>query len=218
MTRWPTWVAAAWIVANAQYLRQRLRGVLRIAGGLPLGMTNGLPPDRFAAVQRWRERRLWGAMRGISQDRLVFLGEEYQRRVLEPRLHASGRRLIEAAQRNGERVVLLSDNLDLVMRPLARALGIAEQDVVANRLHIRDGVATGALHTNHLDGLHAPATLSIWASDRGIDLKTARVYGSCDTDAVLLHSAAQPHLVGGGKTMRRIARQEQWPTFSLQGL
>ena len=43
----------------------------------------------------------------------------------------------------GDRVILVSQGLDHVMRPLAQHLGVGR--VLANRLEFRDGVATGRL-------------------------------------------------------------------------
>ena len=82
-------------------------------------------------------------MRGVSRDRLDWLGEEYFQYKLKPHLKADGLKALKACLGAGEEVVLVSQSLDHVMRPLARDLGV--RWVVANSLEFRDGIATGRL-------------------------------------------------------------------------
>jgi long-chain acyl-CoA synthetase len=82
-------------------------------------------------------------LRGVSQDRLDLLGEEYFEYVLKPRLKARGfGTLREWMVANGQ-VVLVSQGLEHVIRPLATHLGV--ERLLANRLEFRDGLATGRL-------------------------------------------------------------------------
>jgi long-chain acyl-CoA synthetase len=88
-------------------------------------------------------RALFASMRGYSQDRLDFLGEEYVQRWLLPRLNAARVAQLKAQLERGEPLVLVSGWLDHVVRPLARHLGVDR--IVCNRLEFRDGRATGRL-------------------------------------------------------------------------
>lgn len=88
-------------------------------------------------------RMLHLLLRGVSQDRLDLLGEEYFEYVLKPRLKPEGIAKLRELQTEGRRIVLVSQGLDHVMRPLARYLGV--DFLVANRLEFRDGLATGRL-------------------------------------------------------------------------
>ncbi|MGA1367586.1 MAG: SDR family oxidoreductase [Blastocatellia bacterium] len=90
-------------------------------------------------------RVLHTLLRGVSQDRLDLLGEEYFQYRLLPRLKPKGVAELREALRQGERIVLVSQGLDHVMRPLARHLGV--ELLLANRLEFRDGLATGRLET-----------------------------------------------------------------------
>jgi len=82
-------------------------------------------------------------LRGVSRDRLDLLGEEYFQYVLKRQLSSEGvAKLREWMAQNGQ-VVLVSQGLDHVMRPLAQHLGV--ERIVANRLEFRNGVATGRL-------------------------------------------------------------------------
>jgi long-chain acyl-CoA synthetase len=84
-------------------------------------------------------------LRGISRDRLDLLGEEYFQYYLQPKLKPEGLARLKEALARGERVVLVSQGLDHIMRPLAAHLGVG--NLIANRLEFRDGRATGRLLT-----------------------------------------------------------------------
>jgi alcohol-forming fatty acyl-CoA reductase len=82
-------------------------------------------------------------LRGVSRDRLDLLGEEYFQYELQPLLKPQGvQKLRDWIAANGQ-VILVSQGLDHVMRPLANHLGV--ERLLANRMEFRDGLATGRL-------------------------------------------------------------------------
>jgi fatty acyl-CoA reductase len=100
-------------------------------------------PFLYATDRVVATRLLHTVLRGVSRDRLDLLGEEYFQYVLKPRLKPDGvAKLKEVIKADGE-VVLVSQGLDHVMRPLANYLGV--QRILCNRLDFRDGLATGRL-------------------------------------------------------------------------
>ncbi len=100
-------------------------------------------PFLYATHRVGATRILHTVLRGVSQDRLDLLGEEYFEYVLKPRLNPRGvEKLKEVVATEGP-VVLLSQGLDHIMRPLAAYLGV--EHLIANRLEFRDGRATGRL-------------------------------------------------------------------------
>ncbi len=88
-------------------------------------------------------RILHAFLRGVSRDRLDLLGEEYVQYAIKPRLRQRGIDRVAALAVAHPQGILFSHNLDHVLRPLAKHLGIKR--VLANRLEFRDGVATGRL-------------------------------------------------------------------------
>jgi long-chain acyl-CoA synthetase len=100
-------------------------------------------PFAYAASRTFATRLLHTLLRGVSQDRLDLLGEEYFQYVLKPQLRREAVEKLLAAVRGGEEVVLVSQLLDHVLRPLANHFGISS--FVSNRLEFRDGYATGRL-------------------------------------------------------------------------
>jgi long-chain acyl-CoA synthetase len=100
-------------------------------------------PFAYAASRTFATRLLHTLLRGVSQDRLDLLGEEYFHYVLKPQLRREAVEKLLAAVRSGEEVVLVSQLLEHVLRPLANHFGISS--FVSNRLEFRDGYATGRL-------------------------------------------------------------------------
>ena len=102
-----------------------------------------LRPFLYVLNRTFATRVLHTALCGVSRDRLDLLGEEYFKYNLEPYLKPEGVRRLRAVLDSGAEVVLVSQGLDHVMRPLAQHLGV--KWVLANRLEFRDGIATGRL-------------------------------------------------------------------------
>lgn len=82
-------------------------------------------------------------LRGMSRDRLDLLGEEYFNYFIRGKLRAEGLQEIRAHQKSGRTLVLVSQELDHFIRPLALHLGI--EYLLTNRLEFRDDLATGRL-------------------------------------------------------------------------
>ena len=102
-----------------------------------------LRPFLYASHRVFATRVVHTVLRGISRDRLDLLGQEYFQYHLKPHLKPDGVRLLRELVDSGANVVLVSQSLDHVMRPLAKFLDV--RSLVANRLEFRDGIATGRL-------------------------------------------------------------------------
>jgi alcohol-forming fatty acyl-CoA reductase len=102
-----------------------------------------LRPFLYAANRVFATRVVHTVLRGVSRDRLDLLGEEYFKYKLQPNLKPDGVGQLETLINSGAEVVLVSQGLDHVMRPLALHLGV--RWLVVNRLEFRNGMATGRL-------------------------------------------------------------------------
>lgn len=102
-----------------------------------------LRPLLYATNRIFATRLVHSILRGISRDRLDLLGGEYFQYKLKPHLKRDGVLQLRKLVRSGARVVLVSQGLEHVMRPLAQHLGV--KWMIANRLDFRDGIATGRL-------------------------------------------------------------------------
>ncbi len=131
-----------------------------------------LRPFLYSTNRKFATRVVHTALRGVTRDRLDLLGEEYFQYKLLPLLKTRGMQKVQELLQSGADVVLVSQGLDHIMRPLAKHLGV--KHIVANRLEFRDGVATGRLlepvirprgafaliREQNPDGRRAPKTLA----------------------------------------------------------
>jgi hypothetical protein len=124
-----TWNAQSFL---GRWARRGAMGVLALAR-----------PFFYATNRVFATRLLHTVLRGVSRDRIDLLGEEFFQYFLKPRLKQRGVEKLRKVMASGVEVVLVSQGLDHVMRPLANYLGIDR--ILSNRLDFRDGIATGRL-------------------------------------------------------------------------
>src|SRR5712692_9880134 len=125
-------------------------------------------PFAYAANRTFATRFLHTLLRGISRDRLDLLGEEYFHYVLKPQLRREAvEKLIEAV-RGGERIVLVGQLLESILRSLAHHFGI--DSFISNRLEFRDGQATGRL----MDPIVRPRGPFAWIASGATDGRVSR--------------------------------------------
>jgi long-chain acyl-CoA synthetase len=108
-----------------------------------VGLLALVRPVLYATNRVFATRVLHALLRGVSRDRLDLLGEEYFHYVLRPRLYQPSVEKLKQVMAEDPSVVLVSQGLDHIMRPLAKFLGV--ERLIANRLEFRDGLATGRL-------------------------------------------------------------------------
>jgi long-chain acyl-CoA synthetase len=122
-------------------------------------------PFLYASNRVFATRVLHTLLSGVTRDRLDLLGEEYFEYVLKKQLKPEGVERLRACvtEKGAENVVLVSQGLDHVMRPLAQHLGVSR--LISNRLEFRSGIATGRL----LDPVIRPRMPVAWAFQRSAD-------------------------------------------------
>jgi len=143
----------AFFTWNAQTFLQRW-----VRRGLVL-LLAALRPILYGIHRVFATRVVHTVLRGVSRDRLDLLGEEYFQYKLKPYLKPEGVRQLRELVNTGANVVLVSQVVDHVMRPLAKYLGV--NWLIANRLEFRDGIATGRL----LSPVIRPRGLFAWISE-----------------------------------------------------
>ena len=199
----PTIAAAAWLAFNAQHIGQRLARLSNVALATPFQYGGPLRDGLLASKVTWM------GLRGISDDRLQVIGEEYADQFLIPNLRDVGIDLVAKARRSGHEPVLISDNLDVIVAKVAGHLGI--DDYVCNRLEMRDGRATGRLSAPIIGGYSTGEWARDFAAKRGIDLDGCFGYGAHADDAMLLSALGKPCVVNPDRQLRQIARDLDWP-------
>jgi len=134
----------------------------RRGGTLALALVR---PFLYASNRVFATRVLHTLLSGVTRDRLDSLGEEYFEYTLKKQLKPEGVERLRACvlEQGAENVVLVSQGLDHVMRPLAQYLGVSR--LVSNRLEFRKGIATGRL----LGPVIRPRRPIAWAFQRSGD-------------------------------------------------
>ncbi len=151
---------------NSQSFAERWR---RRAG---MALITLLRPGAYLAGRTFATRLLYILLRGVTRDRLDLLGEEYFEYFLKKRLRKESLDALRRAQDEGQRVVLVGQSLDHVVRPLARYLAVDR--FLANRMEFRNGAATGRL----LAPVIRPRGPFAWIASGGAD--------GCGTEKALL--------------------------------
>jgi long-chain acyl-CoA synthetase len=147
---------------NSQsFLERWVRRAAMLANGL-------LRPPSYLASRTFATRLMHTVLRGITRDRLDLLGEEYFQYELKPRMRRDAVEKLVDAVRSGERVVLVGQLLDHILRPMSEYFAAA--GLIANRLEFRDGVATGRL----VDRIVRPRGPFAWLASGTVDGHVSR--------------------------------------------
>jgi nucleoside-diphosphate-sugar epimerase len=149
-----TWNAQSFL---GRWMRRGTMGLLAMAR-----------PFLYITNRAFATRVLHTVLRGESRDRLDLLGDEFFHYFLKPRLKETGVGKLGEVMATGADVVLVSQGLDHIMRPLAEHLGIRR--IISNRLDFRDGMATGRL----LDPVIRPRGLFAKLSGQAPDGRVSR--------------------------------------------
>ena len=157
---------------------------------------------------------LFGAYAGMSEDRLELLGEEAFRKVLLPSLFGSAKGLVEKSLNAGHEVVFVSGALECVVRHLALHLGATE--VIANRLEMKDGIATGKLLRPVVAGPEKARIVRDHARSKGYDLDECFAFSDSYSDVPMLSVVGHPAAVNPDKRLALLARAYSWPSFDLR--
>lgn len=201
-----TLATAAYFAANGQGFRERaarLGHVALAAAGFGLLGQN----DRSLA-----NRVTWAALRGMSDDRLAVLAEEYVDEQAVPALLDSGLELISRARRAGHRIVLVSESIDRIIKPIAEHVRGVD-DVVCNSLEVVDGETTGRLEAPIVGGHDGGRWIRAYAAEHEIELARSVAYGCHGPDLLLLAAVGEACAVNPDYTLRRAASEAHWPVL-----
>ncbi len=171
-------------------------------------------PRLYAAERRDRHLLnvvMFGALRGISRDRLVMLGEEYCERVLWGGLYERAVELLQANREAGLEPVLVTGSPDFMVAPLARRLGAAS--FAANRLVFRGGIATGRLCEPVMAGAEKAHWLARFADANRLELADCWGYADSYYDLPFLSAVGHPVAVNPDRRLDAVARARRWPVM-----
>ncbi len=123
------------------------------------------------------------------------------------RCHPEAIRRVRKHRAAGHRTVLITGTVDVLVRPL----GVLFDEMVASRLHLRDGVYSGFLDAPPLVGEARAAWLRRFALAADVDLTRSYAYGDSYSDRPLLEAVGHPVAVNPDPHLYRHARSRRWP-------
>jgi HAD superfamily hydrolase (TIGR01490 family) len=199
------------------WLRSRQHGAWRhrlwlasLAWRAPLAMVAD------AVSRQWADRLVYAQYGGLSRSRAAGDAQRCCDELLLPACFPAALAEIDLHRRAGRRIVLLSGGVDLVLAPLAAALGA---ELLAQRIVADGDRLTGAyLGYAVLDG-EPPArsqgeskaqALQRYAQATGIDLPASSAYGDSVNDAGMLAAVGHAVAVNPDRKLARIARARGW--------
>lgn len=200
---------AAYVAANAKGFRERALRFSSLAVTAPLYALLG-QNDRTMA-----NRLAFLPFRGMSEDRIVVLAEEYFDSVMKDALLERGLDLIAQAREEGHRIVLLSENIEPVATQLKETVkGI--DDVIFNRLEFRNGNCTGRLQEPIVGGHEVGKWIRAYAEEHNLHMPGSAAYGTHGPDLLLLAAVGRPCAVNPDYTLRRAASDADWPVMEYR--
>ncbi|MFT7581525.1 MAG: putative phosphoserine phosphatase/1-acylglycerol-3-phosphate O-acyltransferase [Myxococcota bacterium] len=199
----PNIPAPAYFTMN---VREMTRRVTRLSGW---ALATGLKLASPLKDQQVVHKVAWMGLRGMSEDRLIILGEEFYARHILPNLRDVGMELVKEAKRQGHRIILISDLLGCIVAPLKDHLGA--DVMICNTMEVDHGAATGKLETPVIGGPLSGQWAKTWAAEHAIDLDQSFAYGAQGSDSILLSAIGKPCAVFPDRRLRRIAKDLDWP-------
>jgi HAD superfamily hydrolase (TIGR01490 family) len=201
----------AHVAVHHQARRTTLTGRLGALTGLAASAPALLALDKVSRSAF--QEVLYAGFRGISADRLRWLGEHAAEHVYEANLRDGVRDLLDRLRKAGLEPVLVTGSLAHVVEPLSKRLGIVHW--TSNRLEIHDGVATGRLVPPVMSGSRKAAWVRDFAETHGALLSDCHAYSDSAADLPMLAVVGHPCAVNPERALQLEARAMHWPVVDL---
>ncbi|HSU41316.1 MAG TPA: HAD-IB family hydrolase [Polyangiaceae bacterium] len=156
---------------------------------------------------------LYSAYAGMSEDRLALLADEVFDAVLRPALYPAAQGLVDKSRAAGHEVVFVSGALDWIVRRVAAHFGGG--GVIANRLELKAGIATGKLLKPVVAGPEKARIVRDHARAQGYDLDECFAFSDSYSDVPMLSVVGHPAAVNPDKRLALLAKAYSWPLFDL---
>lgn len=198
--------AVAYLAANGAGFRERALRLGHVALAAPVYGVLG-QSDRTLA-----NRLAYLSLRNMTEDRIAVLAQEYFEDILREHVLQGGLELLRKARRAGHRIVVISDGIAPIVEQLVGELRYVD-DFICNHLEMRDGRATGRLLDPVVGGHDLGRWAQRYADEHGLSLPACYAYAAHGPDVLLMSSVGYPCAVNPDFTLRRAARDADWPVM-----
>jgi HAD superfamily hydrolase (TIGR01490 family) len=161
------------------------------------------------------ERMIYSQFAGLSLKKMLHDTQQCCDEVLLPACFSDALTELELHRRAGRRIIFLSGGIDIVLKPLANALGA---ELLAQRLIAKNDCFTGRYLSlneksdsdNASQASRKLAALQNYAKMTGIDLASSFAYGDSINDAKMLGAVGHPVAINPDKGLARLAAKRGW--------
>jgi putative phosphoserine phosphatase/1-acylglycerol-3-phosphate O-acyltransferase len=150
-----------------------------------------------------------GALAGGREDEFREIGERLFRDRLAAAIYPESRALVEAHQRRGHTVCVVSAATPYQVEPLARDMDI--EHILCTRLEVKDGVFTGAVLRPTVYGEGKASAVRRFARARKVRVRESYFYTDSDEDLPLLDLVGKPRPTNPNRRLAEIAVKRGWP-------
>jgi putative phosphoserine phosphatase/1-acylglycerol-3-phosphate O-acyltransferase len=156
-------------------------------------------------------------LRGRAEDEFATTAEGIFRERLASAIYPESRALVEAHQRKGHTIAIVSSATRYQIEPLARDFGV--RHVLCTELEVRKGRFTGEIIHPSCYGEGKAVAARGLARTKGLDLARSYFYTDSHEDLPLLEIVGYPRPTNANSTLAEIAAKRGWPVkhFSSRG-
>lgn len=177
------------------------------AGALSFRITGG-SDDQSDMVRD----RILDAVAGRHREDITVLNDDILPRLLNS-VRPETRQVVERHHEAGRDTYIVSASPIELVQPLASALGMT--GAIATESEVINGIYSGRLLSEFCYGPGKVARVRNLAEEKAYDLRLCYAYSDSRSDLPLLEMVGHPVAVNPDGTLRRIARQRNWPVVQF---
>jgi putative phosphoserine phosphatase/1-acylglycerol-3-phosphate O-acyltransferase len=150
---------------------------------------------------------------GLSEEELLEQGERVFARHLATDIYPESRALVEAHQRRGHTVAIVSSATHFQIDALARELGI--EHVLCTELEFDEGRFTGKVKRPACWQEGKAVAARDFAEPHDVDLSRSYFYTDSHDDLALLDAVGNPRLVNPDAELAGVGSRRGWPVYQF---
>jgi len=156
-------------------------------------------------------------LRGVREDSYAAFGEDVFKSHIARQIYPETRAMVEAHQRKGHTVAIISSATPYQVAPAARDLGI--EHVLCTDLRVEEGLFTGAVVRPICFGPGKVIAAESLSKRFGADLDKSFFYSDSTDDIELLERVGNPRPLNPSGRLLAIAEERGWPVrrFASRG-
>jgi HAD superfamily hydrolase (TIGR01490 family) len=152
--------------------------------------------------------------RGMEKEWLEREAEAVFEKVIRPSIYPGAKALVEADRKQGFRPVVITGELDFVLRPVVRYFGF--DHLICNSLVYQHGVATGEVVSPLIAEREKVAALMRVCGHYNADAAQSNAYSDSFSDVPMLEAVGDPVAVNPDRRLRTLAVERGWPILDLK--